>query len=178
MVTSQRNEPEVVEAPVASLTIKPPSDVPAAFNTNILSAKLIVVESTTVWVPCINKLPLTIVSPLNVTLTPLAVNASLNDAVYEFKLADVTFKVNTEVFTLAEVVSKLPNLPLADAVYVFKDADEMFNASILICWDAEDVFKAATELFKLAEVVSKLLNLPFADAVNEFNAVVDVFELV
>ena len=81
LVTSQSKEPDVVEPPVASLTTKPPSLVPAAFNCKILSAKLIVVESTWVCVPWTYKLPLIVWSPLKVTLTPLAVNAVLNDAV-------------------------------------------------------------------------------------------------
>ena len=56
----------------------------------------------------------------------------------------------TEVFTLAEVVSKFVNLPSVEPLNVF-------NASILICCDADDVFNAATEVFKLAVVLFKLV---------------------
>ena len=49
----------------------------------------------------------------------------------------------TELFTLADVVSKLVNLPKFEALTTF-------NASMLICWEAVELFNDVTELFTLA----------------------------
>ena len=68
-----------------------------------------------------------------------------------------------DTFTLAEVNSIFVNLPKVEPLNVF-------NASILICWDADEVFKADTDVFTLADVLSKLVNLPKFEALTTFNA--------
>ena len=114
-----------------------------------------------------------------------------------FKLAEVVFKLETEVFKLAEVDSKFVNLIKFEPLTTF-------NASILICWDADEVFNAATDVLTLALNDSILVNLPscvsfvvlaadadaiklplttpisvnlsFAEPVNAFKAVVDALD--
>ena len=81
--------------------------------------------------------------------TPISVNLISADAVNEFKsvvelFEDVKlFKAAIEVFTLADVFSKFVNLTKLEPLTTF-------NASILICWDADELFNAITEVLTLA----------------------------
>jgi hypothetical protein len=52
------------------------------------------------------------------------------------------FILDIEVLTLAEVDSKFVNLPNVEPLNVF-------NVSILICCDADELFNADTDVFKL-----------------------------
>ena len=79
--------------------------------------------------------------------------------------------------TLEDLLSKFVNLPKVEPLNVFKDADVTFNASILVCWDADDVFNAATDVFNAATDVStledldsKFVNLVSVEPLNVFNA--------
>jgi hypothetical protein len=81
-------------------------------------------------------------------------------------LAEYVFKLLTEIFKLAVVVSKFVNLFAADAVNEFNEP----NAAV----EDVNVFNCEIELLTLAEVVSKFVSLPAAEDVNVFNEVISV----
>ena len=153
---------------------------------------MIVVESTVVCVPCTNKLPLTVVSPLNVTLTPLAVNAVFNEDEYEFnsvtevfKLAVVKFifviETPCESFVVFAVDADAINEPLTTPISVnWVNTDELNEFKFVIETPCESfvVLAVDAELIKLPLTTPISVNLVSADAVNVFNAVVEVFEEV
>ena len=138
-----------------------------------MSPNWIVVEFTAVVVPATVKLPNTLKLPFAVKFTPLAVNAVLNDDVYEFnsdtevfKLAVVKFmfviETPCESFVVFAVDAEAIKLPLTTPIsvnLVSADAVKLFNAFVDVLDDVYE-FNAATEISTLDDLDSKLFNLP------------------
>ena len=169
----------------------PPSDVPAAFNCNTLSAKLIVVESTVVWVPCTYKSPLIVALPLNVTLTPLAVNALLNEDEYEFNSATEVFKLAVvkfifvietpcESFVVFAVDADAINEPLTTPIsvnWVYTEELNEFKFVIETPCESFVVLAVDAEAIKLPLTTPISVNLVLAEPLNNSKLVVSIIKL-